>query len=456
MVPTSLHRQLIYRLTVPLIMLLVIDGLISYGLALHFSRRAYDAILYDSARSLATQVKFVAGRATLDLPRAALEIFEWDVMDRTFFAVNSERHGLILGHRDFPKAPALASGDLEPYFFNSDFQGEAIRAVVIRLPTPSDVILVEVGETLAKRRGLTTEVLVSMLMPQIVLVFAAVMLLWQGIRGGLAPLEAVAAEIERRDPGDLRPFPDAGPTEVRPLTTALNAKLRALTAAQASQRRFISNAAHQLRSPLAALQVQTERALRESEPEIHAKALEHVVTGVRRVAHLARQLLTLARAEPDVTASARLEPLDLAAVAREVTAEWVPQALAQGADLGFAGDESGAIIQADAALLREMIANLIDNALRYGDKGVRVTVEVHAAQEIGLFVEDDGPGIPLEARDSVFDRFVRLPGSHGDGCGLGLAIVLEIATLCRGRAAIRDAVSGKGTRVEVMFPRGLA
>ena len=453
--PTSLHRQLVYRLTVPLIILLIIDGLISYGLALHFSRRAYDAVLYDSARSLATQVKFVAGRATLDLPRAALEIFEWDVMDRTFFAVNSDRHGLIIGHPDFPRAPALATGAFEPYFFDAEFQGEAIRAVVIRLPTPSDVILVEVGETLAKRRGLTTEVLVSMLLPQMVLVFAAVLLLWLGIRGGLAPLDAVAAEIERRDPGDLRPIPDVGPTEVRPLTTALNAKLQALTAAQASQRRFISNAAHQLRSPLAALQVQTERALRESEPATHAQALAHVVTGVRRVAHLARQLLTLARAEPDLTANARLEGLDLATVAREVTAEWVPQALSQGADLGFAGEESGAFIRGDAALLREMIANLIDNALRYGNKGVRVTVEVRVnGEEIGLFVEDDGPGIPQDSRESVFDRFVRLPGSHGDGCGLGLAIVQEIASLCHGRAAIRDTAAGRGTRVEVMFPRG--
>ena len=453
MAPTSLHRQLLRRLTLPLIALLFVDGLVSYGLALYFSERAYDAVLYDSARSLATQVKFVSGRAIVDLPQSALEIFEWDVMDRTFFAVSSERHGLILGNRNFPKPSMLPDRDLEGHFYDAAFEGEAIRAVAIRLPTPSDVILVEVGETLAKRGVLTTEMLAAMMVPQLVLVLLAVLLLRLGIHGGLAPLDAVAAEIKRRDPADLRPFPEIGPTEVRPLTSALNAKLLALTLAQASQRRFISNAAHQLRSPLAALQVQTERALRESEPAIHAKALEHVVTGVRRVAHLARQLLTLARAEPDVTASARLEALDLAVVAREVTAEWVPQALAQGADLGFAGDESGAIIQGDAALLREMIANLIDNALRYGDEGARVTVEVHAAEEIGLFVEDDGPGIPLEARESVFDRFVRLPGSHGDGCGLGLAIVLEIATLCRGRAAIRDAVSGKGTRVEVMFPR---
>lgn len=452
MAPTSLHRQLLLRLTFPLLVLLAIDGLISYGLALHFSRQSYDAALYDSARSLATQVKFVAGRATLDLPRSALEIFEWDVMDRTFYAVESERHGLILGHSNFPKPRDVPRSDLEPHFFDSEFGGEAIRAVVIRLPTPSDVILVEVGETLAKRSALTNEVLLSMVAPQLVLVIGAVLMLWLGIRGGLAPLDAVAAAIERRDPSDLRPIDDTGPTEVRPLTRALNEMLRALAAAHASQRRFISNAAHQLRSPLAALQVQAERALRDSEPAIHAQALQHVVTGVGRVAHLARQLLTLARAEPEVLSNQRLEDVDLALIAREVTADWVPQALTQGSDLGYAGADSGALIQGDASLLKEMLVNLIDNALRYGGKGARITVELAIGDDIRLSVEDDGPGIPADARESVFDRFVRLPGSHGDGCGLGLAIVREIATLCHGKAAIVAGAGGKGTRVEVTFP----
>lgn len=453
MVQTSLHRQLLHRLSIPLIVLLVIDGMISYALALHFSQSAYDAMLYDSARSLAAQVKSVSGRATLDLPASALEIFEWDVMDRTFYAVNSERSGLILGHSDFPKAPTTPSVDLRPYYFDSEINGESIRAVVIRLPTSGDVILVGVGETLSKRRGLTNQVLISMLVPQLALVIAAVLLLWLGIRGGLAPLDAMAADIEKRDPNDLRPIEDTGPTEVRPLTRALNEMLRALAAAHASQRRFISNAAHQLRSPLAALQVQAERALRESEPAIHAQALEHVVTGVGRVAHLARQLLTLARAEPEVLANQRMETLDLALIAREVTGDWVPQALTQGADLGYAGEESGAFIEGDAPLLREMLVNLIDNALRYGGKGTRITVDLCIGEDIRLGVEDDGPGIPAEARESVFDRFVRLPGSHGDGCGLGLAIVREIATLCRGTTSIRDGAAGKGTRVEVVFPR---
>lgn len=453
MATLSLHRQLFRRLTIPLLVLLIIDGAVSYALALHFSQRAYDAVLYDSARSLATQVRFVAGRATLDLPRAALEIFEWDVLDRTFFAVESDRHGLVLGHRDFPKPPILPAADLQPHFYDADLRGESVRAVVIRLPTQSDVILVQVAETLAKRQVMTNEILASMLLPQIVLVFVALLLLRLGIYGGLAPLDAVAEQIERRDPSDLQPFPDQGPAEVRPLTRALNQMLDVLRAAQTSQRRFIANAAHQLRTPLAALQVQAERALRESDPASHAQALEHVVGGVRRVAHLARQLLTLARAEPEVLANERMVSVDLAVIAREVTGDWVPRAIAQATDLGFSGPDSGAFVRGDAALLREMLSNLIDNALRYAGPEARVTVELEAGDQVCLAVDDDGPGIEAEHREAVFDRFVRLPGSHGDGCGLGLAIVREIALRCGGRCEIREGLSGRGTRVVVSFAR---
>jgi two-component system sensor histidine kinase TctE len=445
----SLHRQLMRRLTVPLLILLVLDGFGSYWLALHFSQRAYDAGLYDSARSLAQQVKFVAGRATIDLPREALEIFEWDVLDRTYFAVNSARSGLVLGHRDFPAPAQRPLRELEPYFYDTVFAGQPVRAVAVRLPAQSDQITILVGETVAKRNSLTEEVLIAMLVPQLVLALAALFALRVGIRAGLAPLEAVALHIEKRSPRDLRPLGDIGPAEVRPLTRALNELLGALSAAHTSQRRFIANAAHQLRSPLAALQLQAERALRDSDPATHAQALEHVVVGAGRVAHIARQLLTLARAEPEANAEQRFTEVDLALLAQEVTADWVPEALARRVDLGYEGDQQGALMQGDPQLLRELLANLIDNALRYGRAGGRVTVTAAGGDEPRIAVEDDGEGIPAQWRETVFDRFIRLPGSHGEGCGLGLAIVREIALLHGGTAAIAD--SAAGNRVVVSF-----
>jgi two-component system, OmpR family, sensor histidine kinase TctE len=448
----SLHRQLMRRLSLPLLALLILDGIASYQLALHFSQRAYDAGLYDSARSLATQVKFIAGRATVDLPREALEIFEWDALDRTYFAVNSARYGLVMGHRGFPAPPQLPARDLEPYYYDAVFEGQSIRAVAVRLPTSTDQITVLVGETLAKRHSLTEEVLISMIAPQLVLVLAALLALRVGIRGGLAPLDAVAEHIEQRSPRDLKPLVDVGPAEVRPLTKALNDLLRALSAAQDSQRRFIANAAHQLRSPLAALQLQAERALRDSDPAKHAEALEHVVVGAGRVAHIARQLLTLARAEPEASAAERFTEVDVIALAREVAAECVPQALARGVDLGYEGDEAGGFVSGDPPLLRELVANLIDNALRYGGDAGRVTVSASAGERVVLSVEDNGPGIPSQWRDRVFERFIRLPGSHGEGCGLGLAIVKEIALLHGGTASIDEGAGGRGIRISASFP----
>jgi two-component system sensor histidine kinase TctE len=462
----NLHRQLLGRLMAPLVVLLLIDGVVSYGLALHFSNRAYDAGLYDSARALATQVKLVSGQAKVTLPREALEIFEWDVLDRTVFAVSSGKRGLVIGHRNFPPPPQPLAGNLEPLFYDATFDGAPIRAVAIQLPDVEEEIQIAVGETLAKRRALTHEVLAAIMIPQFILVVVVVVLLWLGIRGGLAPLDAVAAYIEKRDPNDLRPIDDPGPMEVRPLIRALNALFQAQSGAQASQRRFISNAAHQLRSPLASLQVQAERALRESEPATHAQALEHVVSGVRRVAHLARQLLTLARAEPGAKQESVRGKVDLASLARDVTADWVPRALERAVDLGYEGPEAGLVIRGDAGMLRELIVNLIDNGLRYGIEGGRITVAVKEevvetgtssgegggpGRRVVLTVDDDGPGIPPEFRDTVFDRFVRLPDSRGDGCGLGLAIVREIATAHHGQTSVADTPSGEGTRIRVVF-----
>ncbi|MCC6472752.1 MAG: sensor histidine kinase N-terminal domain-containing protein [Burkholderiales bacterium] len=449
----SIRTQLLRRLTLPLLVLLTLGGLVSYGLALHFSQRAYDAGLYDAARSLAQQIRFVSGRATLDLPRAAIEMFEWDVLDHTYFAVLSAKHGLVLGHPEFPRPVAAPAEMLAPAYYDATFQGRPIRSVAVRLPAQDDSITVLVGETLVKRTALTREILLAMILPELFLAFAALLLLVRSIRAGLEPLHAVAQQIERRSPGDLEPIADAGPTEVRPLTRALNELLRVLSAAQASQQRFIANAAHQLRSPLAALQVQAERALRDSNPASHARALERVAAGTRRVAHVSRQLLTLARLEPEANAAARFVTVDLAALAREATAQWVPQALERGLDLGYAGEQGAVPRQGDPALLQELVSNLIDNAIRYGMPGNSVTVGVESGPDRSarLYVEDDGPGIAAEFRQTVFDRFVRLPDSHGEGCGLGLAIVREIAHLHGGEAHIETSAAGRGARVAVHF-----
>lgn len=449
----SLRVALVKRLAIPLVFLVLLDGFASYSVALHFSRRVYDHWLYDSARALGEEVKIVDGRIQLSLPPEAIEIFEWDISDRTHFAVLSKREGLVLGLRSFPLPPVLPP-DLKGRYFNTTIDGDAVRAVAIRLPVQDEDITVLVGETLLKRTELTHEILLAMIVPQAMLAATALLLLWFGIRSGLEPLQALANQIGRRSPTDLRPLAHIGPTEVQPITRALNELLRSLSGAQSGQRRFIANAAHQLRTPLAALQVQAERALREPNPQAHADALQRVVSGTGRLAHLANQLLALARAEPDGGARV-MARIDLAALARDLTAEWVPRAPERGVDLGFSEPGVPVEVLGDATLLRELAQNLIDNALRYGRRGGYVTVGLLANDgSATLYVEDDGPGIPPESRATVFERFVRLPGSPGDGCGLGLAIVHEIALLHGARAVIGEGEGegGKGVRVCVSFP----
>lgn len=443
-----------WRLAVPLMVLLSLESVVSYGLALRFSERAHDAGLYDSARSLAQQVKFISGKATLSLPSEALEIIQWDALDRTYFLVQSARHGPVLGHAGLPQPPTRPRRDLEPVFYDAFYEGQPIRAVAVALPVEADRISILVGETLAKRDVMTREIVLSILIPGLLVTLAALWLLRRGIREGLAPLGTVAQQIESRNPADLTPIRDAGPLEVRPLIRALNELLQQLSAAHSSQRRFIANAAHQLRTPLAALQVQSGRALAESNPEAHAQALQRVASGTMRVAHVCRQLLTLARAEPEGDARERFVRFDLAAMVRDVTASWVPQALESDVDLGYSGPDEPVWVHGDAALLTEALSNLIDNALRYGSSGGRITagVELPAGDihETVMYVEDNGPGIPPEHRHSVFDRFVRLPGSHGEGCGLGLAIVREIAMLHGGEATVSQGEVG-GTRINVLL-----
>ncbi len=434
-------------------MLVLLDGIASYSVALHFSRKVYDNWLYDSARALGEKVKIADGKVSLALPAEAIDILEWDISDRTFFTVRTEHEGTLLGNRAFPLPPMLPPPDLKGSFYDTEFEGVPIRAVAIRLPASTESISVIVGETLIKRTALTREILIAMITSQALLAGAALFLIWFGIRGGLEPLQAIAQQIGRRSPQDLSPLDHIGPTEVQPITRALNNLLKSLAGVQAGQRRFIANAAHQLRTPLAALQVQAERALREPNPQAHAEALQRVVSGTGRLAHLANQLLALARAEPESGPRA-LARTDLAELASSVTAEWVPRALERNIDLGFSGPGMPVEILGDTTLLRELAQNLIDNALRYGSsEGGYVTVGLLvSANTASLFVEDDGPGVPASSRELVFERFVRLPGSPGDGCGLGLAIVQEISRQHGARAVLSEGAEGKGTRVSVTFP----
>lgn len=237
--------------------------------------------------------------------------------------------------------------------------------------------------------------------------------------------------------------------EVKPLILAINGLIQRLSEARGAQQRFIAIAAHQLRTPLATLQVQTERALRETNPERHGEALLHVLKAVTRMRHLTQQLLTLTRSDPSAASTLVMTDIDLAELAREELERWADGAVERNIDLGYEGPESGTPVRGERQLLRELIGNLVDNAIRYGRAGGEVTLGVRL-NPTTIFVQDDGPGIAAAERERVLDPFYRSPQSSGDGCGLGLAIAREIAARHGTCLQIADR-HPQGTRIEVVF-----
>lgn len=451
--PQSLRAQLLLRLALPMAFFVVVDSAVSYYVALHFANLAYDRWLLDSARSLAQEVKAQKGRLTFELPPTALEVFQWDDVDKTFFKITSSQLGFMAGDTAVPAPPDLAAAETQPTYFDSTIRGQRVRVVsmVIEPKDISENVVVQVAETLNKRRGMMTEILLAVLIPQVLLVLVGGIHVWVGINRGLSPLHTLTHEIAQRSPRDLAPIPDTRvPLEVRTLTRTINTLLNRLAGAIATQQRFIANAAHQVRTPLAGLKVQVERVVREPHPASLDPALQQIEHCADRISRLTRQLLVLARSENGLD-SQRLAAVDLSELTRDTCMEWAATALQHDIDLSFEGTAERLAVQGDANLLRELLANLLDNAIHYGVSGGRITVRLAETPAPTLFVEDDGPGIPANEVERIFERFYRLPGSPGEGCGLGLAIVKEIAELHGASIDVERLFTAGGTRFTLRF-----
>jgi two-component system sensor histidine kinase TctE len=286
-----------------------------------------------------------------------------------------------------------------------------------------------VAETLEKRSQLANEIIRGVIVPQFIVLPIAVVLVWFGLSRGLAPLAALQARIRAREPDDMSPIdPRAAPEEISPVVSSFNELLERLSRNMQMQQRFLADAAHQMKTPLAGLRTQAELALRETDPQQLKRSLRQIATSTERATHLINQLLALARAEHQSTDPARFEVTELNALARSVVQESVPDAISRRVDLGFEPAERPVRIFAVPLLVREMMLNLVDNGLRYTPAGGSVTLRIRQQGESAfLEVEDTGPGIPDAERQRVFDRFYRILGTNVDGSGLGLAIVREIA-----------------------------
>jgi two-component system sensor histidine kinase TctE len=453
----SLRVGLLSRLVPVLVLLLALDALACYFTAFYFANLVYDRWLIDSTRSLAQAVRADHGQIEFDVPRVALQIFQFDEVDKTYFKILSAQRGFIAGETRLPADTSVPINGIR--LANATVEAQRVRVVSIRIAPAqtADTVTVTIAETLIKRNTLARDILLAMVAPQVALLGIASLLAWLGVSRGLKPLTDLASQIEARDQNNLAPVPQAGlPREARVLATRINELLARLGSAIRAQKRFVADAAHQIRTPLAAVMLQVERAERAERANDGAterEALRALHRSVERAGRMAQQLLSLARTDPEAIHAVELKPLDLVALARQVGEEWIPRALKRHIDFGLIVPDTTVLISGDERLLGELLSNLIDNALRYSSPGGRVSVIVEDGSSPKLAVQDDGPGIPEDERVRIFERFYRMPGSNGDGCGLGLSIVQEIARLHSSSVEVSTAGEAQGSRFTVIFER---
>ncbi|MFT3790268.1 MAG: sensor histidine kinase N-terminal domain-containing protein [Rudaea sp.] len=455
----SIRRRLLLLLTAPLALLLTGGVLIDYYSTAAPIHAAYDQVLASSIVAVAAHLNIGSdGKVKSELSDQAIAVLRADNHDEIYYLVLDTDGNFVAGDSGLPVAPA---GRDNPSFADAHYRDAPVRVATYRLTNASGTIAISVAETTNKRRETLRSMLTFIVASDLAQLLGTLLLVWIGVRVGLRPLLALREQIARRSARDLAALDESQvPGEVRPLTQALNRLFATVAEAASAQHRFLANAAHQLRTPLAGLQAQLELlsneiaqqgsadpALRERVARLHA--------GMQRLGHTANQLLALARAEPSANPAGDFRELDLADLAKDGVAAHFDRALAARIDLGL--EAESARVQASDWLLRELLANLIDNALAYTPAGGSVTVRcgtAAGARQVFLEVEDNGPGIPEAERARVFERFYRIDGGEREGNGLGLAIVEEIARAHGAAVELADGAGKRGARVRVTLAAG--
>lgn len=470
----SLRRKLLSALAAPSAVLLVTAGAVAYSSAKWVVGNAYDGNLLNLAQAIATHVHAAPDGLTLALSPEVEAVLRTDSVDRIYFRVRDAQGRLLGGDaelptldetdalsslpvpytpvgRETPSRPPIPAG--RPLFRDLAHAGQPIRAVRLYRENGAGGFYVTVAETLGKRDAAMDSLVTGFAWAGALLLIAAAVAARFGIPSGLAPLQRLEDSLRARSGTDLSPIdPARAPREVREVVAALNGLLERLRAANAQQREFLQDAAHQLRTPLAGLQMQLE--LLEAQPA-DASARVRLRQSVARVTRLANQLLALARAEAGERLIADATEVDLAALIDAMVEDWVDRADARDIDLGI--EREPLRLHGDPTLLQELIANLMDNALKYGRSGGVVGLRcVLQGGEVLIEVCDDGPGIPPAVREQVFERFYRHADSQASGSGLGLSIAREIVRSHGGQIAIDDGEDngqgGRGTCVRVRLP----
>lgn len=462
--PGSLRGELLRWLIGPLILLLIANSISVYRNAVAAANAAYDRTLLTSARVLAENLHVDNGRLALVIPYSVFDLLETDIKGRVYFRVLAPDGTFVAGWDDLPplRTNVEMSRDYAALvrFYTDAYRDQSVRMAAMLQPVSEGGIngmaTIQFAESFEARRALTREILIDALLRQGTLIVAACLLVLWAIHSAVKPFHELSRALGKRESSDLAPF-DRGKVheEVRPLVDALNSYMTRLRDLIELRKRFIANAAHQLRTPLAVLKTQAGYAGRGAQPGELREVVDAMRKTIDDAARLADQLLSLTRAEHGF-AVGEPQRFDLAALAREACLDALTRARAREIDLGFEADPSGdeAAIDGDPMLVRELLANLIDNAIRYVRPGDSVTVRVARGDDgknVRLEVADTGPGIAAAERGKVLVRFYRVPGQTASGSGLGLAIVREIAAQHQARLALAD-TDGGGLTVRIDFP----
>lgn len=429
-----------------------------YDNAKRTTDEAFDRVLLGSALAIADRVVIVDNQVRVDVPFVALEMLSATAQDRVFYRVSAANGRTVTGYEDLPvPAQPVVTQRNQPHFYTTEYKGETIRVGMVSRyvssPTYATRFSVMVAETTQTRESLVNGVLRGVVIRQGVLVLGIAAILWFGIHWGLRPLERLKRALLRRNPNDLHPISHDVPQEIYPLVEGINDLMLRLANSFASMRRFTGNAAHQLRTPLAAIQTQTALALKSNDTAALREHLNFLDQSTRQSTRLINQMLRLAQLG-DQNSEKMGKEIDLEALCQAITADFVPQALALNIDLGYerVGDTGAMIVRGAEGLLSEALRNLIQNALLYCPAYSEVTVRLsQTVDHTVISVIDTGQGIAPEFHDRLFERFDRAGRSDGDGCGLGLPIVKEIMERHGGTITLHSE-KGQGACFEMRLP----
>ena len=464
----SLRRRLLAFLLIPTLVLMLLDTAFVYFVALRYANQIHDRDLAISTVGLAQALQ--QGRSDGRLTPEARRLLEYNPNGRSFFSVRSARHGVISGsgaHIAQPHAPL--PGAL-PVLYDAAIGALAVRAASVRIASPvdpGDSLIVSMAESLYDRQQQAREILLITIPIESLLIVILLGLVWQGVKFGLRILDVPIRRLAMRE-RNLEPIsgPDI-PIEILPMTRTIDGLFERVQSLVAIQERFVADAAHQLRTPLAGLAMHVERAVSARSPDDMQAALTQVQILTTRVTRSATQLLALARAQAPQEGGSTLSPLNLVQWLPTMVALRIPESLQAGVDLGYESpahatarnddvDAGAAImINAEGNALQELLDNLIDNALNNVSRGGTITVSLQPGANPGeaarVAIEDDGPGVPDDTLGRLGERFFRAPGAPDGGSGLGLAIVRRIADVHGAQVRFGRAVLG-GLRVELRFP----